>query len=63
VFASFVFSDSGRALALRAEIAASSRNNDAPNRRPAPITQLPFSSIGAMMALIFSRLAVGVKKI
>src|ERR1700722_20502882 len=52
-----------RRLALRAKIAASSRNDDAPDRCAAPIARLPFSSVSSMMALIFSRLAVGVKKI
>ena len=50
-------------LALRTKIAASAGNDDTPNRRAAPIATFPFSPIGSMAPLIFSRLAIRVKKI
>jgi hypothetical protein len=50
-------------LAPRTKIAAASGDNRAPNRRTATITGLTFASVRAMVALIFSRLAVGVKEV
>src|SRR5712671_2583089 len=52
-----------RRLALRAKMAAAPRHNHSPDRRPAAETALSFASIHPMVPLIFSRLALGVKKI
>src|SRR6266478_6250543 len=52
-----------RTLAPWTKIAAAPRNNRAPNRRFAPIAVFSLASVGPVVPLIFSRLAVGVKKI
>src|SRR6267154_682211 len=52
-----------RWLALRAKVAAPPCDNQSPDRRPATETALPFAPVHPMMPLIFSRLALGVKKI
>src|SRR6266849_10420355 len=52
-----------RRLALWTKIAASSCYNRAPNRRLATAAVFSFASVRAMVPLIFSRLALRVKKI
>src|SRR3981189_2303587 len=44
-------------------MAAAPRDHPSPDRRPTTETALSFASIHPMMPLIFSRLALGVKKI
>src|SRR5713226_2823220 len=52
-----------RRLAFRAEVTAPPRHNRAPYGRSAAVTVLSLASIRTMVPLIFSRLALGVKKI
>jgi hypothetical protein len=50
-------------LAMRAKIAASARHNHTADQRLAPRATFSFSSVHAMVPLIFSRLAIRVKKV
>jgi hypothetical protein len=48
---------------LRAEVTAATRNDNSPDRGAAAVAAFPFTSVGAMVLLILSRLAFDVKKI
>src|ERR1700676_95704 len=50
-------------LATWAKMAAASRDDDAANRGAAAIARLAFAAVNAMAALIFTRLAGGVKEV
>src|SRR6202040_192736 len=50
-------------LALRAKITAAAGNDRAQDRRFAAVAAFSFPPVSPMVALIFSRLAIGVKKI
>src|SRR5580704_4548669 len=52
-----------RRLTLWTEITATPRDNRAPDHSAAAITGLALAPVGTMVALIFARLAFGVKKI
>jgi hypothetical protein len=54
---------SRRRLALGTEIAAAPGNNRAPDQGGTAVAALTFAPISAMVALIFTRLALGVKEI